>query len=95
MDDNKYVKWCIVRYLHLADHYSAKIRKIDEQLTAELDFEDIWFRFPFKIEDIHKIKKIILLALVFLVMKIWKSIQPIYQKNKKWYEDKHVVNIYY
>ena len=48
-------KWCIVRYLLTAEHHPARIRKIDEILADELDFENI--KFPVKIKDIHKIKK--------------------------------------
>ena len=44
-----------VRYLHPADHHLARIRKIDEILADELDFEGI--KFPVKIKDIHKIEK--------------------------------------
>ena len=39
-----------------------------------------------KLETFTKLKKRILSALLFLVMKIRKNIQPIYQKNK----EKHV-----
>ena len=38
-------------------------------------------KFPVKIRDIRKIEKKIPLALVFLVMKIKKNIQSIYQKT--------------
>ena len=48
-------KFCIVRYLHPAEHHPTRIRKIDEILADELDFENI--KFPVKIKDIHKIKK--------------------------------------
>ena len=47
MNDNECFKWCIVRYLHPADHHSTRIRKIDEVLPDELDFEDI--KLPVKI----------------------------------------------
>ena len=57
-----------MRYLHLADHYSARIRKADRTFEKELDFKDI--NFPVKIR-----KKRIVLSLVFLVMKIRKNIQ--------------------
>ena len=48
-------KFCIVRYLHPAEHHPTRIRKIDEILADELDFENI--KFLVKIKDIHKIKK--------------------------------------
>ena len=79
MNDNECLKWCIVRYLHRADHHLVRIRKIDEILENELDFADI--QFPVKIKDIHKIKKRTLSALLFPVIKIRKNIQSIYQKS--------------
>ena len=54
-NNNECFKWCLVRYLHPADHHSARIRKIDELLGDESDFEDI--KFPVKISYIHKIEK--------------------------------------
>ena len=53
--DNECYKWCIVRYLHPADHHSVGVRKIDEISADELDFEDINFQPKFK--DIAKNKK--------------------------------------
>ena len=73
MNDNECLKWCIVRYLHRADHHPVRIRKIDEILENELDFADI--QFPVKI------KKRTLSALLFPVIKIRKNIQSIYQKS--------------
>ena len=55
MNDNEYLKWYTVRYLHPADHHPARITKISEILADELDFEDT--KFPVKIKDIHKIEK--------------------------------------
>ena len=55
MNDNECFNWCIVRYLHLADQHPARIRKNDEILADELDFEDI--KYPVNIKDIHKIQK--------------------------------------
>ena len=73
-------KFCIVRYLHPAEHHPTRIRKIDEILADELDFENI--KFPVKIKDIHKIKKnnCVNISVVFLVMKIRKN-KFTYQKN--------------
>ena len=79
INDNECLKWCIVRYLHPADHHAVRIRKIDEILTDELYFEDI--KSPVKIKNIRKIKKRTLSALVFLVIKTRKNIQSIYQKS--------------
>ena len=62
--------WHLVRYLHPADHHPAIIRKVDISFRDELDFADI--KFPVKKNKLRvftKLKKIILLALVFLVMK--------------------------
>ena len=46
-DDNEFFKWCLVRYLHPAEHLPTRIRK-----TYKLfgDFEDITF--PVKTKDI-------------------------------------------
>ena len=54
-NDNDYLKWCLVRYLHSKDHHPARIKKTDELPGDELDFEDI--NFTVKIKDIHKIDK--------------------------------------
>ena len=56
MNDNECFKWCIVRYLHPAYHHSTRIRKIDEVLPDELDFEDI--KLPVKIRKKKNIKRI-------------------------------------
>ena len=55
IDDDECFKWCLVRYLHPADHYPAKITKADYDFTKEPAFKDI--KFPVKIRDIHKIEK--------------------------------------
>ena len=47
------MKWSLVRYLHLADHHPARIRKTDKLFGDELDFEDITS--PVKIKDACKI----------------------------------------
>ena len=54
-DDNESFKWCLVRYLNLANHHPARITKPDKDFAKALDFKDI--KFPFKIRDIHKIEK--------------------------------------
>ena len=76
MNDSECFKWCIVRYLHPADHHPAKNRLIDKIVADALYFEDI--KFLVKIEDTHKIEKRILLALLFLVMKIRKKTSNLY-----------------
>ena len=55
VDDNECFKSCLVRCLHPADHYPARIRKADKDFARKLDFKDI--KFPVKFRDIHKIKK--------------------------------------
>ena len=54
-DDNECLKWCIVRYVHPADHNSRKITKADKDFAKKLDFKDIKFRV--KVRHIHKIEK--------------------------------------
>ena len=71
-------KFCIVRYLHPAEHHPTRIRKIDEILADELDFENI--KFLSKLKTFTRLKKIIVSTLVFLVMKIRKN-KFTYQKN--------------
>ena len=72
---NECFKWC----LHPADQSRKRITKAYRDFTKKLDFKDI--KFPVKVRDIHKIEKRIPLALVFLVMKIGRNIQSMYQKN--------------
>ena len=79
IDNNECFKWCLVRYLYSADHHPARIPKADKDFARALDFKDI--RFPVKIRDIYKIEKTNSIALAFLVMKIRKNIQSMYQKN--------------
>ena len=75
-DDNECFKWCLVRCVNPTDHNLRKITKIDKDLTKRFDLKNVTF--SVKIRDVHKIekkkkKKIIPLALVFLVMKIKKT----------------------
>ena len=80
-DDNECFKWCLIRYLNPADRNPARITKANKEFTKKLDFKNI--KFPVKIRDIHKIekKKRIPPTLAFLVMKIRKNMQFMYQKN--------------
>ena len=39
IDDNECFKWYLVRYLHPADHYPARIRKVDKRFAKELDLD--------------------------------------------------------
>ena len=79
--DNECFKWSIVKYLNPADHNPRRITEADKDFVKKLDFENI--KFPVKIRDIHKMekKKRIPSALAFLVVKIRKNIQFMYQKN--------------
>ena len=45
----------MLRYLNPVDHHPARIRKIDELIGNELDFEDI--KSSVKTIDIYKIEK--------------------------------------
>ena len=72
--DNEWFKWCLVRYVNHAEHHPAIITKIDKYFAKKLEFKDMKFR------DVYKIEKRIPLTLVFLVMKIRKNIQFMYQK---------------
>ena len=76
IDYNEYFKRSLDKYLHPADHHTARITKADKE--KKLDFKDI--KFPVQVRDIHKIKKRILSALGFLVMKIRKNFQFMCQK---------------
>ena len=70
----------MVRNLNPVDHNLKRITKADKYFAKRLAFKDI--KFPVKIRDIHKIKKIkILLALASLLVKTKHNIQSMYQKN--------------
>ena len=77
--NNECFKWSLVRYLYPEDHHPARITKADKDFAKVLYLKDI--RFPVKIRDIYKIEKTNSIALAFLVMKIRKNIQSMYQKN--------------
>ena len=78
--DNECFKWCLVRYLNPEDHNPRRIIKVYKDFAKRLDFKGI--KFPVKIRDIYKIeKKRVPLALAFLVMKIRRIIQSMYQNN--------------
>ena len=79
IDGNECFKWCLVRHLNPADHHPARIIKVDKDFAKTLDFKNI--NFPVKIRDIHKIENKNPSALAFLVMKIRKGIQSMYQEN--------------
>ena len=41
IDDNKFFKWCLVRYLNPADHQPIIITKVGKDFLKRLDFKDI------------------------------------------------------
>ena len=55
IDDNECLKWCLVRYLHPADHNPTRITKADKDFSKRINFKDI--KFPVKTRDIYKIEK--------------------------------------
>ena len=84
IDDSECFKWCLIRYLHHADHHPAGIRKVDKDFSKELDFKDI--KFLSRLEIFTKWKKKIQSLLAFLVMKIKVANLCL----KKCCEEKHV-----
>ena len=78
-DDHECFKWCLVRYLNLANHHPRRNTKADKEFGKRLDFKDM--KFPLKTRDIHKIEKKNPSALALLVMKTRKNMQFIYQNN--------------
>ena len=55
IDDTECFKWCIVRYLNLADCNPRIITKADKDFAKKVDFKDI--KSLVKVRDIHKIEK--------------------------------------
>ena len=53
IDDNECSKWCLVRYLHPADHNPIRITKSDKYFAKKLDLKEI--KIPVKVRDIHKV----------------------------------------
>ena len=79
IDDNECFTWFLVRHLNPADYCQARIANADKDFSKRFDFKDM--KFSAKTRNTHKIgKKRVLSALVFLVMKIRKNIQSMYQK---------------
>ena len=74
------MKWYLDRFLHPADSNPGKITKSDKYFAKDLDLKDITF--PVKVRDIHKIEKIILSPLPFLIMKS-NGKYPIYVLKKR------------
>ena len=85
IDDNECFKWCLVRYLNLADCKSARITQADKDLVKKLDSKDI--KLPVKVSDIYKIeKKRNSISISVFSYEINKNVQFIYQtRNGKKY----------
>ena len=84
LDDNICCKLCLVR-LHPVDHNLKRITKADKYFAKNFHFEDV--KFPVKVRDIHKLKKITPSALVSFVMKIKRKIQSLpqmFRRKKCW-----------
>ena len=79
VDDNECFKWCLLRYIHPADHHPARITKVKKDFLRYLEFTDITF--PVKIRDIHKIEEKNSIGISVFFMKIRKNIESVYQKN--------------
>ena len=79
VNDKKMLKMTFSHVFTSVDKTPAKIRKIDKDFVKELDFNNMMF--PVKIRDIHKFEKKMVLSLVFLVTKMRRNIQSIYQKQ--------------
>ena len=41
IDDNECLKWCLIRYLKLADYHPARITKANKDFVNRLDFKEI------------------------------------------------------
>ena len=55
VDNNKCLKWCLVKYLNPAHHHPARITNIDKGFARNFEFKDI--KFPVKITDTRKVEK--------------------------------------
>ena len=74
-------KWSVVKFksnLNYADRNPEGITKADKEFAKRLEYKDM--KYSVKIRDIQKFEKQIPSTLVFLVMKIKKTIKSICQK---------------
>ena len=76
IDDNECFNWCLVQYLHPADHHLARIRKVDKKKKKILKTQNI----PSKLEIVTKLKKRIVSALVISFLKARKG-----EESKRYY----------
>ena len=80
IDDNECFRWCLFRYLHLADHNPRRITKAaDKDFGEELNFKDV--HFVVKIIDIHKIEKKNFIAIGVFGYENKVKNKYMYQKN--------------
>ena len=86
IDGNECFKWCLVKYLHPADHYPAGIAKAYNCFSKIHNFQDI--KFPVKTVDIHKIE--IKNSNGISVFGYENKEQYLIYVSKKCCEDKHV-----
>ena len=82
------MKWCVVRYLHPADHITRKITKTGKDFAKKTWFER--HKVPTELETSLKFKELwrILLSLVFLVVKTRKIFNICIKKKKKCCKEK-------
>ena len=43
ISDNKWFKWCLVKYLNPVDHHPERITKVNKDFAKAFDFKDIIF----------------------------------------------------
>ena len=85
-DDNGCFKWCLVRYLNLADHHPARITKADKNFVKRLYFKEITF--PVITRDIHKIEKNNSISICVLGYE--NKLKYVIYVSKKCCEEKHI-----
>ena len=79
IDDNECFRWCLFRYLHLAEHNPRRITKADKDFEEELNFKDV--NFAVEIRDIHKIEKKNFIAIGVFGYENKVKNRYMYQKN--------------
>ena len=62
-DDNKRLKWFLIRYLNSADHDPARIRKTYSSFAGKLDLKDM--KFAVRTRDIQRIEKQCIIINIF------------------------------
>ena len=77
--NNECFKWSTIRYVNPANHLPVRITKADKEFAKRLEFKDT--KFPGKIKGIQKIEK---------KNSIGGNDFGCENKEKKWFEEKHV-----